>query len=163
MKRALSIAVALAGAGISCTDVTSWSTRGDHFEGLVVQGGFVRTGFGGDVTMCMTFDGAHVQDAPGMIATNDGRFHAAPLRPIPQVWHDAFSTMSFGEGRVRNLPYAVQPVKDEPDAMAIVSLMKDDAIEVRIVRGAPGRDGGTVEAPLFAIFRLERHPGPCAF
>lgn len=150
-------------AATSCTDVTSWSTRGDHFEGNLVQGGFVRAGFGGDVTMCMTFDGASFQTAPGMIATNDGRFNASALRPIPQAWHDGFSAMTFGEGRVRNLPYAVQPTRGEPDAMAIVSLMKDDAIEVRVVRGAPGRDGGATEEPLFAIFRLERKPGPCPY
>jgi hypothetical protein len=156
----LSIALVALGA---CTDVTSWSNRGDHFEGVVVQGGFVRAGFGGDVAMCLTFDGARVQDAPGALGTNDGRFNAASLRPIPQAWHDSFSTMSFGEGRVRNLPYVVQPTRGEPDAMAVVSLMKDDAIEVRIVRGAPGRDGGLDEQPLFAVFRLERKPGPCLY
>lgn len=148
---------------VACNDVTSWSSHGDHFEGAIVQGAFVRTGFGADAVMCVVFDGAHFQDAPGALATNDGRFRAAPLRPIPQVWHDSFSTMSFGEGRMRNWPYAVQPANAEPDAMAIVSLMKDDALEVRVVRGAPGRDAGPAEDPLFAIFRLERRPGPCPF
>ena len=164
------------GGGIvaGCRDVSRFSSRGDRFEGLVVKGSFVRSGVGEETRMCLTLDTDHLQDAPGTITTSDGRFRAAALRPIPQIWHDPLSTLSFGDGRAQNLVYASTPVPgdaadvaDAQDVMVIVSLMQSDRVEVRLLRGAPQSDAGPpppgVGGALFGVFNLDRAPGPCAF
>jgi len=146
---------------IACRDNSRFSSRGDRFQGTIVQGSFVRAGLDPNVEMCLTLDTDHLQDNPGAITTSDGRFKSAAMRPIPQIWHDPLSTLNFGDGRVQNLVYAASPA-DTTDAMIVVSLMQSDDIEVRIMRGAPLQDGGT-NAALFAVFHLERRDGPCAF
>jgi hypothetical protein len=123
--------------------------------------------------MCLTLDTDRLQDAPGTLSTSDGRFHDVSLRPIPQIWHDPLSTLSFGDGRVQNLIYAASPLPGDAgdaeaqDVMVIVSLMQSDRVEVRLVRGAPQTDAGAplpgVGAALFGVFNLDRQPGPCAF
>jgi len=163
------------GAGIcasGCRDSSRFSSRGDHYEGAVVQGSFVRAGINEDAQMCVSLDADHLQDAPGMLSTSDGRFHATPLRPIPQIWHDPLSTLAFGDGRVQNLVYVASPITaaDPQDVVVFVSLMSEGGIEVRLVRGAPQSDAGTPDAgpatttpPLFGVFALGRHEGTCSF
>ncbi len=146
---------------VACRDPSRFSSNGDRFQGPIVKGSFVRSGLPEAIEMCLTLDTDHLQDTPGAISTSDGRFKATPLRPIPQVWHDPLSTLSFGDGRVQNLVYAAAP-SDAQDVVVIVSLMQSDAIEVRLLRGAPGADAGASPA-LFGIFTLERRTGPCAF
>src|SRR5262245_2188085 len=92
---ALVFAAALAVAASACRDVQKFSTGSDHFEGPVVKGAFVRAGFADDVGLCLTLDADHLQDQPGTIRSTDGRFSSAALRPIPQIWHDPLSTLSF--------------------------------------------------------------------
>ncbi len=151
-----------------CRDTAEFSTGSGHYEGAVVSGSFVRTGIADGTRACVTLDADHLQNTPGMLWTNDGRFHATPLRPIPQIWHDPLSTFSFGEGRTKNLMYVVSPSLDagDPgtDVMAVVSLMHTGGIEVRLIRGAPDADGGDVDADIiFAVFDLDSTPGPCPF
>lgn len=146
---------------VACRDRSRFSTNGDRFQGPVVTGSFVRSGLPEAIEMCLTLDTDHLQDVPGVISTSDGRFKSTALRPIPQVWHDPLSTLSFGDGRVQNLVYAAAP-SDAQDVMVIISLMQSDAIEVRLLRGAPGADAGAPPA-LFGVFTLERQTGPCAF
>ena len=148
-------------AVVACRDNSRFSSRGDRFEGPVVQGAFVRAGFAENVKMCLTLDTDHLQDTPGTITTSDGRLKNAPLRPIPQIWHDPLSTLNFGDGRTQNLVYAAAP-SDATDLMVVVSLMQSDNIEVRLVRGAPESDGGPGNA-VFGVFNLEKQTGPCAF
>lgn len=164
---------ALAASAVACRDVSRFSSRGDHFEGAVVKGSFVRSGLVEDARMCLTLDADHLQEAPGSITTSDGRFRGTPLRPIPQIWHDPLSTLSFGDGRVQNLVYAASPLtRDAGDAEAqdivvVVSLMRSDRVEVRLLRGAPQIDAGPpppgVAGALFGVFNLDRQSGPCAF
>jgi hypothetical protein len=164
-------AVTIAG----CRDASSYGNTGDHYEGDVVQAGFVRTGIDDGTHLCLVLDANHLQDAPGVISSSDGRFHGTALRPIPQIWHDPLSTFTFGEGRERNLLYIATPTVDgsvggndsprrvEADTMVIVSLMQGGSVEVRIVRGAPAIDAGTDGTSLFGVFALNRARGPCAF
>ena len=171
----LSIAAALASSlvTVGCRDTSRFSSRGDRFQGDVVKGSFVRSGMGEHVSMCLTLDTDHLQDAPGTITTSDGRFRATALRPIPQIWHDPLSMLSFGDGRVQNLVYAAAPLPGEAgaeeaqDVMVVVSLMQTDHVEVRLLRGAPQTDAGLpppgTASALFGVFNLDRQPGPCAF
>jgi hypothetical protein len=162
------VRIALAAAALAtlagCHDVSRYASHGDGFEGPVVAGSFVRSGVTADARMCLMFDTDHLEDAPGTISTTDGRFTATPLRPIPQVLHDPLSTLTFGEGRVRNLLYAATP-SDGPDVLVVLSLMKSGGIEARVLRGAPQPDAGvasTASPPMFAIFNLERRlDQPC--
>jgi hypothetical protein len=161
---------------LGCRDVTRFSNDGDHFEGNVVAGSFVRAGIGDDARMCLTLDANHLEDAPGAITSTDGRFRDTPLRPIPQIWHDPLSTLSFGDGRSKNLIYVATPVGDggaEADAFVVLSLMQSGSVEVRILRGAPAPSDAAAPPPvvasasassnLFGVFTLDREKGTCSF
>jgi hypothetical protein len=158
---------------LGCRDPSRFSTHGDRFEGGVVKGNFVRAGVDSDVKMCLTLDTDHLQESPGVVTTSDGRFRAAPLRPIPQIWHDPFSTLTFGEGRDQNLVYAASPLSGDAgeaeaqDVLVVVSLMRSNHIEVRLLRGAPQSDAGPppsgVASPMFGVFNLDRQQGSCSF
>jgi hypothetical protein len=153
----------------ACRDLSRFSSHGDRFEGGVVKGSFVRSGIPESASMCLTLDTGHLQDAPGTITTNDGRFRDTPLRPIPQIWHDPLSTLQFGDGRVQNLVYVAAPTSDGGDAqdiIAIVSLLQSDHVEVRLLRGGPQVDASAPPPgapPVFGVFGLDRLPGPCSF
>ncbi len=147
-----------------CRDVTKFSSRGGSYEGAVVKGDFVRAGVTDDARLCMTLDTDHLQDAPGVLTTTDGRFTKTPLRPIPQIWHDPLSTLSFGDGRVQNFVYVATPVNESEDIIVVVSLMSSGDLEVRMLRGAPtAMDAGAAKAPpLFAVFTASRREDvPC--
>ena len=157
------VAIVMLGA---CRDVQRFSTAGDHFEGTVVGGSFVRSGIVENTRVCLTLDTEHLQDTPGALSSSDGRFHATALRPIPQLWHDPLSTLSFGEDRIRNMVYAVAPVAEagsSEDILAIVSLMQSNGVELRLLRGAPVADAGPPSNAIFGVFTLERKGGTCSF
>jgi len=154
---------AFAGIGAAgCRNVREFSTGADErFEGGVVKGTFVRAGVGEDTKVCLHLDADRLSDAPGTLSSSDKQFTRTPLRPIPQVFHDPLSTLSFGEGRSRNLVYAAQGA-DGHDVFAVVSLMESGDVEVRLLRGAPGADAGP--PPVFAVFLLKREKGAaCSF
>jgi hypothetical protein len=171
MNRAL--APLLCVMAVGCRDLSSFTSGGDHFDGEVVQGDFVRAGVEKLTTLCLTLDTDHLQDTPGSLSTSDGRFHGVALRPIPQIWHDPLSTFSFGDGRLKNLLYvatASRPFGDGngDDVFAVISLMQSGGVEVRLLRGAPGfaPDGGAAAGAagnVFAVFDLVRQPGPCLY
>jgi hypothetical protein len=167
------VALLLSGLGglSGCRDLSGFTTfPNDRFEGLVVDADFVRAGVAAGTSLCVTLNSDHFQDAPGALSTNDGRFHAVPLRPIPQLWHDPLSTLSFGEGRLKNLVYVVTATQTFGDGLgddvfAVVSLMQSGGVEVRLLRGAPSvaSDGGSATSTVFAVFLLSRRTGPCSY
>ena len=154
---------------LGCRDLAHFSTGDGHYEGTVVAGNFVRAGMADGVRLCVTLDADHLQDSPGTLSSSDGRFSSTILRPIPQIWHDPLSTLTFGEGRVKNLVYMAAPgpdAGDGADVTVILSLLQSGAIEARLLRGAPtiGEDGGaTPSNNLFGAFTLVRAPGACPF
>jgi hypothetical protein len=166
-------ALALSGGVAGCRDLSSFTTgSGSSYEGPVVSADFVRAGIDQNARLCLTMDTDHLQDAPGALSTSDGRFHAVPMRTIPQIWQDPLSTLSFGEGRLKNLVYvaaASTPFSDANgnDVYVIVSLMQSGDIEVRLIRGAPGNvttgAPSTTGGNLFAVFDLSRQSVPCSY
>lgn len=145
----------------ACQELSSFNSRGDHFEGTVTQGSFVRTGFDNGVRMCLTLDTEKLQQEPGDLRTSDGAFKKGTLRAVPQTFHDPLSTFQFGQGREKNFMYFAQ-LADGTDALAVVSLMKGgNDVEVRVLRGAPGGNSGAPQ--LFGVFPLKREPGACSF
>jgi hypothetical protein len=170
--RAGPLVAVLASAG-ACRDLSGFTTGPNtRYEGLVEDADFVRAGVDAGTSLCLTIDADHLQDAPGALSTDDGRFQRVPLRPIPQIWHDPLSTLSFGEGRLKNLVYVATASTpfgdgDGDDVFAVVSLMQSGGVEVRLLRSAPSiaGDGGGAAPPagIFAVFPLARQTGPCSY
>ncbi|HEY6460891.1 MAG TPA: hypothetical protein VIY73_12095 [Polyangiaceae bacterium] len=157
----------------ACRDLSSFSTGSGSYAGQVVGANFVLAGVDPSTSLCLTLDTGHLQDTPGSVSTSDGRFSGAPLRTIPQIWQDPLSTLTFGEGRVKNLVYVVSattPFADGNgnDVFFVLSLMQSGDVEVRMMRGAPGVavDGGTAPSTggnLFAVFDLSKSSSPCSY
>ncbi|HEU4409248.1 MAG TPA: hypothetical protein VFS43_28575 [Polyangiaceae bacterium] len=161
-------AAALACLGSGCDDPERFSTEpGEAYCGAVVQGAFVRSGFGPAVQMRLTFDTARIESGPGALSTSDGLLLEAPLRPLEPFFHDALSSLQFGEGRERSLLYFVDPAGGGAPLTAFVSLMEGGDVEVRLVRAAaapppePPPEGAP--APLFGVFPLKRRNDTCGF
>jgi len=161
-------AVTLAFALQGCKDISRFGTGpGESYCGQIVPGGFVRQGFAPGVRLRLHLDTDRLQEGPGDLSTDDGLFEDTPLRPIPQLAHDSLSTLNFGEGRVRNLLFAAQPTAGAA-SYVIISLLENESVEVRVLRGAPPLEG---EAPtptehgheLFGVFPLVRQEGTCGF
>jgi hypothetical protein len=173
MRAVVATTIALAALAAGCRDVSGFSTNGDSYQGAVVDAPFVLAGVdGGSTSLCLSLDTNHLQDTPGSLSTSDGRFHAVPMRVIPQLWHDPLSTLQFGDGRLKNLLYvarATRPFTDGQgdDVLVVISLMQGGDIEVRLLRSAPllAPDGGPGPATqnVFAVFDLNRQSGPCSF
>ncbi len=176
MNRLVAISLVSLLSTTGCKDLSRFDNQGDHYEGDVISGRFVRAGVDSTTRACLTFDTLRLQDAPGSLTTSDGRFHNVALRAIPQVWHDKLSTLSLSSDEERTLLYAATPfapavdggfsAQKEADSIVIVSLMRTGEIELRLLRGAP-LDVNTIETapelPLFAVFHLARKPGACSF
>jgi hypothetical protein len=157
---------ALAACLCGCKDISDFSTEpGESYCGSIVQT-LVRDHFLPSVRMRLHLDTDHLQSTPGDISTDDGTFAYTPLRPIPSLKHDLLSTLQFGEGRVRNLLFVAQPTAGAA-ALVVISLMENETIEVRVLRGAPPQDGElpTAEqgAHLYGVFPLTRLHGTCTF
>ena len=161
----LFLVVLAAPLAIGCRDVSRYSSKGDHYEGDIAKGSFVRTGLADDAKLCLVLDAEHLQDGPGTITSSDGRFRGTPLRPIPQIWHDPLSTLSFGDGRRQNLLYVATPLAEGGDITVVVSLMAEGGVELRMMRGAPQTDGAAPSntPPMFGVFTLDRREGSCSF
>jgi hypothetical protein len=154
-----------------CRDVSRFSTEpGESYCGQIVGASFVLRGFADKLRMRMTFDADHLADTPGALSTDDELLTNAPMRPIPELMNDPLSTFNFGEGRDKNLLFAIDPTDPSrgPTIMVIVSLMHDGDAEVRLVRGAPSADASSAGpadgAPLFGVFApMIRQQGQCSF
>jgi hypothetical protein len=148
-----------------CKDVTRFSTApGESYCGQIVGARFVRNGFVDTVKLRMTLDANHFADAPGTLSTDDQLLVNTPMRPIPELSHDPFSTLNFGEGRDKNLVFAVDPTDATkgPTILAVISLMHSGDAEVRLMRGALSHDATPGPPPLFGVFApLTRRPDPC--
>ncbi len=161
-------AAALALLGSACDDPDRFTTEaGEAYCGDVVQGTFVRSGFGPAVQMRLTFDTTRVESGPGALSTSDGALVEAPLRPLAPFFHDALSSLQFGEGRERSLLYFVDPADGGPPLTAFVSLMEGGDVEVRLVRAAPAPAPGappeSAAAPVFGVFPLKLRKSTCGF
>ncbi|MCL2822655.1 MAG: hypothetical protein FWD57_01565, partial [Polyangiaceae bacterium] len=75
---------------IGCKGISQFATAdGESFCGQIIPGGFIRQGFAPGVRMRVHIDPDNIQEAPGVISTDDGSFENASMRPIPQVAHDS--------------------------------------------------------------------------
>jgi hypothetical protein len=173
---ALAPLAALAG----CDDWSRFSTApGEAYCGSITLGAAFRAGLSPRVQMRLELDASKLDrgEPPGTLSTYEAADASTPerrlldgaaLRPIPPLAHDPLSHLEFGEGRERNLLYAVSPADPAAEALlAVLSLRSDDSVEVRLLRpGAPAVEGSTVPEArrgIFGMFPLDRQAGTCGF
>ncbi|HEY3237211.1 MAG TPA: hypothetical protein VGJ84_21000 [Polyangiaceae bacterium] len=121
-----------------------------------------------NLRMRLELDVDHLTSSPGLITTDDSDrglcratasplFSGAPLRAIDELMHDSLSTLEFGDGREQNLITWVDSTC-QGTMLAVVSLMKDDSVEVRLLKPAPQPppDAGPELTPGFGLFSLKR-------
>lgn len=138
-----------------------------------VRGGLLPAGHPPRLFMRMTLDTSKLDTVPAVISTDDAvrglcaplpLFQDAELRAVEQVAHDDLALLEFGTGREHNFVAYVDAVCQD-SMVAIVSLMKDDSVELRLLK--PGRtpraEGEPLSEPGFGIFRLRQQRGSCGF
>lgn len=155
----------------SCRDLDRFDTApGEAYCGSIAEAPFSR-GFGDGtgaepLGVRLTLDVAQLTSAPGAITSNDAAsgacaprrlFDEAQLRPIGELQHDPLSTLEFGEGRDYNF-FAWVDSSCQSTMVAVVSLMQNGTVELRLLRPAQ-----TAEGEGFGLFSLERHPEGCGF
>jgi hypothetical protein len=169
--RRVPILIALALLG-GCRDIERFDTaEGEAYCGAIVTAPFVFEGFPVDLRLRLRIDTGHLDSVPGTISTDDSGGECAPkplfdraeLRVAPDVLSDPLSTLEFGHGRELNVIAWVRPSCSQP-MLAVVSLMKNDDVELRLLR-APREPTATEPDPLagFALFQLRRQNGACGF
>jgi len=91
-------------------------------------------------------------------------FDNAPLRAIPELDHDPLSTLEFGEGHDYDF-FGWVDSTCQGTMLTVVSLMRNDAIEVRVLKPAamPSADAQADRRPGFALFNLSRKDEGCGF
>jgi hypothetical protein len=152
---------ALASALAACERLDRYGTGSGSLEGSVESADLVRAGFAPGVRACLELDTGKLQSAPGFMSTSDGRFTRTPLRPIPPLTSDTLSNLSFADGQVRNLLFALRENGSAPrDVLVVVSLLDDGRVELRALDGAPGAPG---LEPLYGVFPLERKATRCSY
>jgi hypothetical protein len=166
---------AFALAGIGCENLSRFDTGGTAaYCGAVVGAQFIRTteargGFRRDIRLSLTLHASDLSTAPGEITTDDASvgpcapqptFLRAPLRVTQEINNDALSTMSFDDGQVRNVITWAQSSCRGP-MQAIVSLYKNDHVEVRLLK--PGDPTAASQSDAFALFQMSRSESGCGF
>jgi hypothetical protein len=146
-----------------CQDLSRFDTgQGDAYCGSIVDASFVRQGFAQATRLELKLDTGSFATRPGRITSDDQRdgpctplatFDRAELRTPAKLKADPLSFLSFGESREANLLAWVDSTCDGT-YLAVVSLMKNDDVEVRLLRGERNTDGAEVGP--FGVFHLER-------
>jgi len=161
-------------AGVSgCRELDRFDTTdGSAYCGSIVSAAFVREGFPPDLRVRLTLDVDHLETVPGTLRTDDAdtgpcspspRLATAPMRVTEAVLHDPLSTFDFGTGRDDNFMAWVESCGDP--MLAVVSLMKNDDVELRLLTPPEAPAPGETEPPPagFALFQLTRHENDCGF
>ena len=156
-------------AGVACSDISRFSTEPgkNAYCGKVTDASFVRAGVPTGTRMRLDLDADALQSAPGQLWTDElspgASFTGAQLLAIPQLANDPLSTLSFGEGRVKNA--LALTMLGGAQVFVVLSLMQDGDVEVRLIRGtAPDSvPAGAPPTPsqIFGVFHLHREDGDC--
>lgn len=175
---------------LSChNSLDRFNTKGDTaFCGQLVKAPAFQDGFVPDgtpmllLTMKLTLDTSQLSSFTGDQSTILGRlssndadlglcsgsgqalFKSSPLRGIPQVDHDAISTLTFGEGHDEDF-FAWTDSTCQGTMLAVVSLLRKGDVELRLFKPAPLPlpDAGPEQRPGFALFYLTRAEKGCGF
>lgn len=170
----------------SCRSVSRFDTDGGAaYCGALVSGpafheGFVATAQPPDLRLQLTLDTSQLSGLsetttarPGALTSNDSvkglcatqpLFLNSPLRAIPEVNHDALSTLTFGEGHDDDF-FAWTDSTCQGTMLALVSLLRSGDVEVRLFKPAPfpAPEAPPEKRPGFALFYLKRSETGCGF
>lgn len=171
---------ALAGVA-GCRSIDRFDTDGDQaYCGSLVGAplfheGFVPANKPPALALRLTLDTSALTTRPGTITSNDAEqglcsesdqplFAGASLRAIPEILHDTLSQADLGDGHEHDF-FAWADSTCQGTMLAIVSLLKNGAVEVRLLKPAadPPPNAGPDQQPGFALFYLERSERGCGF
>lgn len=185
----LSALVAVCASSLtSCGSLKGFDSKpGEAYCGPIglkdFQEGFVEEGLPSTLTVALTLDIDKLATEPGVLSSKDPNsicntpeatrelFQNAPLRAIPVLQHDVLSALTFGEGHDHDF-FAWVDSACQGTMLAVVSLMKNNYVELRLFKPAPlpGPDATAAEKPGFALFHLNPKPlnkpdteGGCGF
>ena len=172
-KRVLGLcALVLLASG--CHTLDRFDTKdGEAYCGNIVSAAFVQEGFTAGLRLRLTMDTDKLDSVPGTLTTDDAetgpckpepRLHAAPMRVTEAMLHDPLSTFDFGTGRDENFMAWVDSSCEGP-MLAVVSLMRNDDVEVRLMKPGKLPDATATEpGPAgFALFQMTRQKNDCGF
>jgi hypothetical protein len=157
-------------AAPACTRLERFdNSDGSAYCGNIVGAEFVREGFATLPRMQLQLDMQSLDRFPGRMTSDDAvdgpcrpqaTFDAARLRVSGKLQADALSQLEFGDQRELNLVAWVDSSCDGT-YLAVVSLLENDDVEVRLMRSQANEDAE--EAGPFGVFKLTRHPRKCGF
>jgi hypothetical protein len=137
--------------------------------------GFIPSGAPPNLELGLKIDTSALTTRPGSLSSNDAvdgfckpapLFDNAPLRAIPELFHDALSQADLGEGHQHTF-FAWVDSTCEMSMLAVVSLLTNGAVEVRLLRPGPDLppvpDVDESKGPGFALFYLQRSETGCGF
>jgi hypothetical protein len=169
--------VCAAGA-LGCRSLDRFDTKGEaSYCGTLVGRPFSAglSPAGAETRARLSLDTDQLTTLPGALTTSDAEqglcapaplFDQAALRAIPPLMNDALSTLEFGSGRDYNF-FAWADSTCQGTMVAVVSLMQDDSVELRLLKPAPASPEGVIpgpeEQPGFGVFELERDSDACNF
>jgi hypothetical protein len=171
--RALGLPLLLCASwAMSCGDLQGFTSQpGQAYCGTIgspaFQSGLVEEGSPPTLELALTLDINKLATEPGILNSKDPEglcgtpeapqtlFQNAPLRAIPELQHDLLSALTFGEGHDHDF-FAWVDSTCQGTMVAVVSLMKNNYVELRLFKPMPlPRPGATVaEQPGFALFHL---------
>jgi hypothetical protein len=185
--RASPFAVALFGLLAGCSSLDRFDTKGSsaYCGGLVARPpfteGLLPSGYPPSLILRLNLDvgaltsrGAEpvvvgklsTDDAAGGLCAKDGKalFEEAPLRTIPTLDHDLLSLLEFPTGRDYNF-FGWVDSSCQGTMLAVTSLMRNDDVEVRVLKPAPqpAAGAGPDQIPGFGMFYLHRDDAGCPF
>lgn len=158
---------ALLAAVSACSDVSRFDTGQDAaYCGTIVGATFVRQGFSRQVQAELRVDTGALDTVPGRLTFHrDGEpcegkaaFTNAALTHPTKLESDPLSQLEFGDDRELNFLSWVRSNCEET-YLAVVSLMHDDSVELRLLR-APN-SASAPETGALGVFPLERSSRGC--
>jgi hypothetical protein len=174
MKRrlALALALVLVPSLPACEKLDDFDTKGDAaYCGAIVDAAFVRTsegegGFAHEARLELRIDTTKLTTFPGILTSDDEgcgaglpTFVDAKIRVPNEIPHDPLSSMTFEDGQVQNIIGWVN-ASCRGSIFVIVSLLKTDRVDVRLIEsGDLARSGLDV----FSLFSLTRRENGCGF
>ncbi len=171
------VATVLVVAG--CRSLDRFDTSGEAaYCGEVVgaqtfQDGFIPENTPPSLSLVLELDTDHLTTRPGTLTSNDQTtglcratgeplFRNASLRAIPEIFHDDLSGAEFGDGHQHDF-FAWVDSTCQGTMVAVVSLLTNGAVEVRLMKPAADPPAGApaAERPGFAKFYLTRNEHGC--
>lgn len=169
-RRAMAVAAVFGVLSLGCESLDRFDTgRRGAYCGSIIDASFARAGFAQRTRLQLQLDVDALRSFPGRITTDDGAdgpcspartFDDALLRSPQKLEADPLSFLSFGEAREYNGLAWVDSTCDGT-YLAVFSLMRNDDVELRLLRGETG-EGGDEVGP-FGVFQLSRFSRECGY